>query len=108
MMVDVRTTQSVAHRIAQLREEGVLDEVMIQYIERSLQPGGEKRIRPGESRADAVARLRRHFGWDERTAEFTISLSEGKSDLAPDEPMTEAEKRAMGIGVIAGDEEDLA
>lgn len=100
--------ETIEQLVNRLRDEGRLDEPSIQYIAAALRPGGEERILPGESRADAVARLRRHFGWDERTAEFTISLSEGKSDLVPDEPMTEAEKRAMGIGVIAGDEDDIA
>lgn len=106
MTVEARPTESIADQIARLREEGVLDERMIDYIERSLQPGGEKRILPGETRAQAVARLTKHFGYDERTAEFTISLSQGLSDVVPDEPMTKAEKRAIGLGVIAGEDDD--
>ena len=106
MTAKAKTAEGVAEHIARLREEGVLDERMIDYIERSLQPGGEKCILPGETRAQAVARLTNHYGYDERTAEFTISLSQGLSDVVPDEPMTGAEKRAIGLGVIAGDEDD--
>ena len=104
MMTDV--TETVDQLIARLRDEGPLDERGVQYIERSRQPGGEKSILPSETRDEAVARLRQHFGWDERTAEFTISLSQGLSDIVPDEPMTRAEKRAIGWGIVAGAEDD--
>jgi len=63
-----------------LREEGRLSEFWIDYLILSLRPGGEKQILPGETREEAVARLMGHYGWDERTAEFTISLSQGIGD----------------------------
>ena len=82
----VDAASETKHRLVKrLREEGVLDERMIQHLILSFQPGGEEEILPGETRADAVARLMRHYGWDERTAEFTISLSQGWSDIVPED-----------------------
>ena len=78
--VATETKERLAMR---LREEGVHDERMIEHLILSLQPGGEKRILPDETREQAVTRLIRHFGYDEQTAQFTISLSEGWSDLVP-------------------------
>ena len=80
-----RAPETVELVVARLRQEGKLDERSIEYIALALQPGGEEEILPGETREDAVARLMRHYGWDERTAEFTISLSQGWSDIVPED-----------------------
>lgn len=101
-----QVTETVDELIARLRAEGRLGESSIRYIVAARRPEGAQRILPGETRAQAVARLCANFGWDERTAEFTISLSQGLSDVVPDEPMTDAEKRAIGLGVVAGAEDD--
>ena len=76
-------TETVDQVVARLRHEGLLDERSIEYVALSLQPGGEKHVLPGETRAEAVAHLMRPYGWDGRTAQFTISLSEGWSDVVP-------------------------
>ena len=47
-----------------------------------------------------------HYGYDEPTADFTLSLSEGMSDIEPDEPMTLEAKRVIGWGWVMGDEDD--
>ena len=54
---------------------------MIRYLVAARKPDGAQRILSGESREEAVARLCRHYGWDARTAGFTISLSQGLSDV---------------------------
>ncbi len=69
--------------VAQLRAEGVTDPRLLAHVLRSLQSGGEKEVLSGEARDEAVRRLMRHYDWDERTAEWTISLSEGGSDVVP-------------------------
>lgn len=66
-----------------LRAEGVRDERWIAYLAALSRPGGEQAILPGETREAAVARLQRHYGWDERTASQSIQLSEGWSDVVP-------------------------
>ena len=106
MRAQAEAPETAEEIIAQLRAGGTMSDRWIEYLERSLQPGGEKCILPGETRAQAVARLSNHYGYDERTAEFTISPSQGLSDVVPDEPMTRAEKRAIGLGVIAGEDDD--
>lgn len=71
-------------RLAALwRNEGVLSEDSIEHLILMCRPGGEKKILPGETRKEAVARIQRHYGYDERTAHLTIRLSEGWSDLVP-------------------------
>lgn len=69
--------------IERLREEGRLSANSIQFLLSCLQPGGEKRVLPNESLEQAVARLIGHYGWDERTARFTLALADGWSDLVP-------------------------
>ena len=67
--------------IARLRSEGVLDEGLIRYVVLCKQPEGPQCILPGETREQAVARLMKHYGWDERHAEFAISVSQGYGDI---------------------------
>lgn len=67
--------------IAQLRAEGVLDEKTLRDLALARQPDGEKQIRPGETRTEAVARLQRHYGYTEREAQFAISVSAGWGDV---------------------------
>jgi hypothetical protein len=78
-----RAPETLEQLAARLREEGALDERSIEYVVRSRQPGGEERVLPGETRDDAIARLMRHYDWDERTARFTLYLADGWSDLVP-------------------------
>ena len=83
MKTGLTTPEARDQLVAELRAEGVTDPKWIEYLLRSLEPGGEKEVLPGETREAAVARLMRHYGWDERAAEWTIALSEGLSDLVP-------------------------
>jgi len=66
-----------------LRQDGFHDERSVEELLRGLEPGGEERILPGETRGDAIARLQRHYGYSQSLAEKTIALSEGWSDIRP-------------------------
>lgn len=77
------TTATRDQLVRHLRDEGLLDERSIQHLILCLQPGGEKEVLPGEAREQAVARLMRHYGWDERTASLTLYLADGWSDVVP-------------------------
>lgn len=78
--MSTQATETTEQVVGRLRAEG-LDERLTAYLVLGRQPGGEERILPGETRDDAAARLQRHYGWDERTAQFTISISLGQGDV---------------------------
>jgi hypothetical protein len=78
---EILTTR--AQLIAELQAKGVHDPRWLDHLVLCLAPGGEKEVLPGETREAAIARLMRHYEWDERTAGWTIALSEGWSDIVP-------------------------
>ena len=100
-------TETLDQMVARLRAEGVLDEKSIQFLIASLRPEGQSCILPGETEEDAIARLRANYGWSERTARRSLAIARGESDIVPDRPLTEEERRESGIDAYFGDDEDM-
>jgi hypothetical protein len=98
-------TETTEEMVARLRAEGVLDEKSIQFLIASLRPEGQVCVLPGETEEDALARLQANYGWRERTARMSLAIARGESDLVPDRPLTEEERRE--IELVAGDEDDV-